>query len=76
MLYCCHRINTIDELKQIDVEYGIEIDLRDNLNGEIYLSHDPFITGELFDNFLKFYKHKFIILNIKTLHNGYYSYFR
>jgi bifunctional N-acetylglucosamine-1-phosphate-uridyltransferase/glucosamine-1-phosphate-acetyltransferase GlmU-like protein len=66
MLYCCHRINTICELKQINHNYGIEIDLRDNINGEIHLSHDPFNLGEKFDFFLQYYEHSFIILNIKS----------
>ena len=56
MLYCCHRINTIEELKTISPVYGIELDLRDNLSGEIYIAHDPFVPGELFEDFLKFYK--------------------
>lgn len=66
MLYCCHRINTIEELKTISPVYGIELDLRDNLSGEIYIAHDPFVLGELFEDFLKFYNHAFIILNIKS----------
>jgi len=66
MLYCCHRINTSKELVTIPTHYGIEIDLRDNLNGDIYLAHDPFVNGELFDDFLKHYHHAFIILNIKS----------
>jgi len=66
MLYCCHRINTIEELKTISPVYGIELDLRDNLSGEIYIAHDPFVPGELFEDFLKFYNHAFIILNIKS----------
>jgi bifunctional N-acetylglucosamine-1-phosphate-uridyltransferase/glucosamine-1-phosphate-acetyltransferase GlmU-like protein len=66
MFYCCHRINTVNELKKIPSCYGIEIDLRDNLNGDIYIAHDPFIDGELFSDFLQNYKHSFIILNIKS----------
>ena len=62
-LFCCHRINTISELKKIPSKYGIELDLRDNLNGDIYISHDPFKNGENFDEFLKHYHHSFIILN-------------
>jgi hypothetical protein len=64
--FCSHRINTIKELKEISIEYGIEIDLRDNVNGEIHLAHDPFILGELFEEYLKHYHHSFIILNIKS----------
>lgn len=66
MLFCAHRINTISELNEIPRKYGIEIDLRDNLSGEIYLAHDPFIEGENFEFFLKNYKHRFIILNVKS----------
>ena len=65
-MYCCHRINTIAELKEIPKEYGIEVDLRDNVNGEIHISHDPFILGDLFEEYLKHYHHSFIILNIKS----------
>jgi hypothetical protein len=36
MFYSCHRINSITELGKIPNNYGIEVDLRDNLNGEIY----------------------------------------
>ena len=66
MFYCCHRINTIVELQKIPYEYGIELDLRDNLDGDIYLAHDPFTNGELFSDFLQHYHHSFIILNVKS----------
>ena len=66
MLFCCHRINTAFELAKIPSQYGIEVDLRDNLQGGIFLAHDPFVEGELFDDFLKVYNHSFIILNIKS----------
>jgi NDP-sugar pyrophosphorylase family protein len=66
MIFCCHRINTINELLNISKNNGIEVDLRDNENGNIYISHDPFQEGETFEKFLEFYNHKFIILNIKS----------
>tara|TARA_Y200000002_G_scaffold182699_1_gene150746 strand:+ start:13204 stop:13836 length:633 start_codon:yes stop_codon:yes gene_type:complete len=65
-MYCCHRINTIVELEQIPTDYGIELDLRDNINGDVHISHDPFNQGELFNDFLQHYQHSFIILNIKS----------
>lgn len=64
--FCCHRINTIAELKQIPTDYGIELDLRDNINGDVHISHDPFNQGESFNDFLQHYQHSFIILNIKS----------
>jgi hypothetical protein len=66
MLFTCHRINTINELKNISTANGIEIDLRDDIYGNIYLHHDPYLMGEKFDDFLNNYKHSFIILNIKS----------
>ena len=66
MKFCCHRVNTISELIEINNTYGIEIDLRDNINGEIHLSHDPFSIGEKLEDFLYYYNHSFLILNIKS----------
>jgi NDP-sugar pyrophosphorylase family protein len=65
MIFSAHRINKIEELKNINIKYGIECDLR-NYNNKIILSHDPFINGEEFESFIKFFNHKFIIINIKT----------
>lgn len=61
-----HRINTIKELVNLPSRFGVEIDLRDSLNGNIYLSHDPFIVGEDFEKYLKNYRHGTMILNIKS----------
>lgn len=67
MLFCHHRINTIEQLSTIPNNDGIEIDLRDDPHtNQIHIAHDPFIIGELFDEFLKLYHHAFIILNIKS----------
>lgn len=65
MIYIAHRINTIDELKKIPYEYGIEIDVRD-FNGRLVLQHDPFISGDDFEEYLSCYKHNTLILNIKS----------
>tara|TARA_X000000950_G_C13867492_1_gene641405 strand:+ start:599 stop:1207 length:609 start_codon:yes stop_codon:yes gene_type:complete len=65
MIICCHRINSIKELKKIPYNYGIEIDVRD-FNKKIILNHDPFLDGENFDNFCKYFKHNFIIINVKS----------
>jgi len=64
-MFIAHRINTIKELNDIPTHVGVEVDLRD-YNGKLILSHDPFIEGELFEEYLEHYKHSFIILNIKS----------
>lgn len=66
MEYIAHRINTIKELKELDSRYGVELDLRDNLNGRIYISHNPFEEGEDFEEYLKAFNHGTMILNIKS----------
>ncbi|MFC4722892.1 hypothetical protein ACFO5O_11205 [Geojedonia litorea] len=64
--YIAHRINTLKELKTLPKNFGVEIDLRDDINGNIYISHDPFISGELFEPYLEAYNHGTLILNIKS----------
>ena len=59
-----HRINTIELLKKTPTNLGVEIDIRSNRN-ELYLHHDPFIKGELFQEWIKYFKHGTIILNVK-----------
>lgn len=66
MEFIAHRINTIQQLIEVPKHCGIEIDLRDNQNGSVHLSHDPFVSGELLDDFLKHYEHGTLILNIKS----------
>lgn len=66
MQYIAHRINTVSELKVLDRSYGLELDLRDNINGEIHINHDPFVLGESFEEFLREYNHGTMILNIKS----------
>lgn len=63
--FIAHRINTIEELKNLPNEYGVELDLRDN-NGKLILMHDPFLDGEDFEEYLKHYNHGTMILNIKS----------
>lgn len=66
MEYIAHRINKLKELEQLNGQYGVEIDLRDNLTGRIYIEHDPFIDGEDFEEYLKAYRNGIMILNVKS----------
>lgn len=67
MLYIAHCINTTEQLVAVPVEYGIEVDLRDS-GDRIVLQHDPYIqqSAEDFEHFLESYRHRLIILNIKS----------
>lgn len=65
MEFIAHRINTIKELKKVPKEYGVEVDLRD-FGDRLILQHDPFKDGQDFEEYLKYYDHGTIILNIKS----------
>ena len=66
MIYICHRINRSDDLIDIPYRYGVELDLRDNIDGSIYIEHNPFVPGEDFEEYLSKYHHRLLILNIKS----------
>jgi hypothetical protein len=59
-----HRVNTSEELNGVSPQFGVEIDLR-LFEGELILAHDPFVTGEKFENWLEGFHHKTLILNVK-----------
>ena len=65
MQFIAHRINTIDELKKVPTNFGVELDLRD-YGIRLILQHDPFTDGEDFEEYLKHYNHGLMILNIKS----------
>ncbi|MFL2485667.1 MAG: hypothetical protein ACJ0Q5_03600 [Candidatus Neomarinimicrobiota bacterium] len=63
-IFIKHRINSIEDLENIPQEYGVEVDIR-IYNNEIILNHEPFKSGASFENFLKHFKHSFLIINMK-----------
>lgn len=65
MLYISHRINSVAQLRDLPTHYGVELDLRDD-GDRLVLQHDPFKSGEDFEEYLKHYQHGLMILNIKS----------
>lgn len=70
MIYINHRINRTDQLKNVPIQNGIELDIRYHEN-DLVLHHDPFHHHEnnpqKFKDFLKSWHHEGpMILNIKT----------
>ncbi len=59
-----HRRNTVAELLATDPKYGVEIDIR-SYGQKLILHHDPFVEGESFVEWLNFYRHGTLILNVK-----------
>lgn len=71
MLFIAHRINSIELLKQVPYEYGVEIDLRDTPEGDLILRHDPFTNKNdesttMFIDWCRYYNHAILICNIKS----------
>ena len=59
-----HRRNSIEELTSSDAKYGIEVDIRSNGN-DLIIHHDPLFPGLLFREWIDYYKHGTLILNVK-----------
>lgn len=65
MIIIKHRVNTVKELKETPEEFGVEVDIR-TWGRDLILHHEPFEEGELLEDFLSNYNHKFIILESKV----------
>lgn len=59
-----HRLNTVAELLATDPKYGVEVDIRSE-GTRLIIHHDPFVTGESFDEWIDKYRHGTLILNVK-----------
>jgi hypothetical protein len=64
MIIVEHRKNSISELELVPSNHGVEIDLR-LFHGELVLAHDPFVSGENFENWITNFHHSLLILNVK-----------
>jgi hypothetical protein len=65
MEFIAHRINTVEELREVPSDCGVEIDLRDHGN-QLIMQHDPFTPGENFEEYIEHYHHGTLILNVKS----------
>ena len=59
-----HRINKIQELKNLSTSCGAEIDLR-SIGNKLILQHDAYKSGDDFEDWLSNYHHGTLILDIK-----------
>lgn len=65
MEFIAHRINTIEELNKLPRRYGVELDVRDS-GEDLIIVHNPFESGENFEEYLKNYRHGTMIVNVKS----------
>jgi len=59
-----HRRNSLADLRGTPANYGIEVDIRSQ-GQELVIQHDPFTTGERFEDWFRAYQHGTLILNVK-----------
>lgn len=64
MLIIEHRVNSLDHLRRVPAELGLEIDIRD-YDGALRLVHDPLLSGELLEDLLQNYRHELLVFNTK-----------
>ncbi len=65
MEFIAHRVNTIEELDKLPTYCGVELDVRDSGN-DLIIIHNPFESGENFEEYLKKYHHGTMIVNVKS----------
>ena len=70
MIFIHHRINTIQDLKDIPLMDGVEVDVRYHKN-TLILHHDPFHHHEIYTDTLEIFLQNWnskgpIVLNLKT----------
>lgn len=59
-----HRRNTLVQLNETPLKYGVEVDIRSH-GDRLMIHHDPFVDGESFEAWLAAYRHGTLILNVK-----------
>ena len=64
MIIIRHRRNLRRELEETSTDLGIEVDIRSR-GSELVIHHEPFVQGELFEDWIESYAHRLLILNVK-----------
>lgn len=64
MIPIIHKVNSIESLKKIPKNYGVELDIRNSTSGLI-LSHELSNEGTLFEEYLEEYNNELLVANIK-----------
>ena len=64
MIIIRHRRNLRRELEETSTDLGIEVDIRSR-GSELVIHHEPFVQGELFEDWIESYVHRLLILNVK-----------
>jgi hypothetical protein len=64
MLKILHRVNNLNQLRETDPLLGVELDIH-AIGSRLVVRHDAFHDGPDLEIWMKNYRHKFVIFNIK-----------
>ena len=64
--YISHRVNKKTDMLGTPDNIGVELDVRDDIGGRLYMEHDPFKDGEDFESYLQDYHCGTMIVNVKS----------
>lgn len=64
MKLIAHRRNTVGELLETPLQYGVEVDIR-SFGERLIIHHDAFVEGEDLIHWLDHYRHGTLLLNVK-----------
>src|SRR3972149_7180856 len=64
-----HRVNTIEQLKKVPPNHGVELDIR-GYGNKLFLTHDPIDDSKLdeytdFEEYIKHFHNALAVFNIK-----------
>ena len=59
-----HRVNTVEALTKVPKNFGVEVDIRSE-GKRLIMHHDAFKEGESFTDWLNYFNHGTLILNVK-----------
>lgn len=59
-----HRVNLSGDLNCVPLDCGVEMDVR-SIGSKLIVQHDPYDDGEPLENWLQYYKHGTLVVNIK-----------
>ena len=59
-----HRRNSIKLINSTLNKYGVEVDIR-SFGKDLIIEHNAYLNGEKFTEWLKYYAHEFLVINVK-----------
>lgn len=65
MIVIKHSVNSIEQLKSTPTDFGVHAEIR-SYNNRIIINRDAFLDGDSLEDYIKSFKHSFLVLDVKT----------